>query len=193
MTADGDRNIGVVDETTWFFRTFVRRRVTWGFVLAALFLVTAAPTRASVLFGLLVALCGEALRTWASGLLVKNRELATQGPFRLTRNPLYVGSFVAGTGIALMGNRPWFLVAFLLFFIPVYHALVRKEEAGLLAAHGDRFRAYCAEVPRFVPALRAWPPDPGRFDGARMWLVHKEWKAWAALYLVTVYLLLRAG
>jgi protein-S-isoprenylcysteine O-methyltransferase Ste14 len=185
--------IGNVDEGTWLFRTFVRRRVTWGFVLAAAFLVFAAPTRWSIFCGLVLAVLGEAFRTWASGILVKNRELATNGPFRLMRNPLYLGNFVVGLGVSVMGNRLVLLAAFLAFFIPVYHALVRQEEKVLLDQHGEAFLDYCRRVPRYLPRLESWPASPAPFDTRRMWYRHQEWKPWAALYLLTVYLLLRVG
>ena len=144
-------DIGVIDETTWFFRNVVRRRVPLGFVVGILFLVFACPSAASVFVGFWVALAGEALRTWASGTIVKNEELATDGPYSLTRNPLYVGNFVIGLGVGIMGRNPWLLLAFVCLFVPAYRSLVIKEEKRLLDRFGDDFRAYCGRVPRFVP------------------------------------------
>lgn len=186
-------DIGRVDESTWFYRTIVRRRVTWGYVFAALFLIFACPSQGSVFLGFWLALAGAAVRTWASGTIVKNRELATEGPYRLTRNPLYLGSFLIVLGVATMGGRWWFPVAFGAFFLSVYTTLIRREEKKLLALYGDAFRDYCGRVPRLWPDLAAWPPPPTPFDARRMWQKHQEWKAWLGLYAVTLYLLLRAG
>jgi len=185
-------DIGQIDRTTGFYRHVVRRRVRWGYVCAALFLVFAEPSRLSVLLGLAPALLGEVLRTWSSGIIVKNRELATQGPYRLCRNPLYLGSFAIGVGVALMGGRWWFLPLFVAFYLPVYHALIRNEERDLEEAYGEEFRDYCRRVPRFWPDLAAWPPEPTLYDARRMWSKHKEWQAWLALYGITLYLLLMA-
>ncbi len=185
--------IGEVDETTWFFRHVVRRRVTWGFVVGAVFLVFAAPTRGSVFWGFWIALLGEAVRTWASGTIVKNRELATEGPYALVRNPLYVGNFLIGLGVAVMGGRWWFPLLLVLFFVPVYRALVLKEEKRLLERFGAAFRHYCARVPRFVPRRWPWPLPRAPYDRARMWNAHREWRTWLGLYAVTLYLLLKAG
>ncbi|MHB8764271.1 MAG: methyltransferase family protein, partial [Deferrisomatales bacterium] len=177
-------------ETTWFFRNVVRRRVAGGFVLAAAFVVFAGPTRASVFWGFWLALAGEALRTWASGTIVKNEELTTDGPYCLTRNPLYLGNFLIGLGVAVMGGRALLVALFLLFFLPVYHALIRKEESRLLERYTSAFEAYCAGVPRFFPNLKAWPPPAAPYDPRRMWSVHREWRAWLGLYAVTLFLML---
>lgn len=184
--------IGQVDESSWFFQTFVKKRVTWGFVAGALFLVFADPTRESVFWGFWIALLGELVRTWASGTIVKNEQLTTEGPYGLVRNPLYLGNFLIGLGVAVMGGRWWFPVLLAAFFLPVYGALIRKEEKRLLARYGDAFLRYCERVPRFVPRRLPGAQDRARYDARRMWSVHREWRAWLGLYGVTLYLLLRA-
>ncbi len=186
-------DIGRIDETTWFFQNVVRRRVGLGFAAGVAFLVFATPSTASVFWGFWVALAGAVLRAWASGTIVKNEELTTDGPYGLTRNPLYVGNFLIGLGVAVMGGRLWLVGLFLLFFLPVYRALVLKEEKRLKDRYGDAFLSYCKGVPRFVPSWKAWPPPPAVYDVARMWRVHREWRAWLGLYAATLYLLLRSG
>lgn len=186
-------DVGRVDETTWFFRNVVRKRVAWGFPAAAVVILLACPTRASVLLGFWIALVGAAVRTWSSGTIVKRYVLATEGPYRLTRNPLYVGSFLMALGVVIMANQ-WLLGgAFLGLFAVVYHHLVRREEKALLERHGEAFAAYVKEVPRFIPNRKAWPPAPAEYDVRRMWSEHREWRAWLGLYAVTLWLLLRAG
>jgi protein-S-isoprenylcysteine O-methyltransferase Ste14 len=185
--------IGQVDESTWFFRNIVKRRVTLGFAAAVLFLLTACPTRASVFLGFWLALVGEAIRTWSSGVIVKNKALATEGPYSLVRNPLYVGNFFVGLGVAIMGGRLFLVLLFLVGFIPVYRSLVMKEEKRLLEIYGEAFEAYCREVPRFVPKAIPWPLPKAPYDLDRMLRVHREWQAWLGVYGLTLYLLLRAG
>lgn len=186
-------DIGRIDENGWFYRYVVRRRVALGFAAAALFLLFAHPTRASVALGFGFALLGEALRTWSSGVIVKTKELSTEGPYGLVRNPLYVGNFLIGLGVAIMGGRWGFVPVFLAAFLPVYRGLVAKEEKRLLELYGDAFVEYCRAVPRFVPRSLPWPLPAAPYDAKRMLFKHREWQAWLGVYAVTLYLLLRAG
>lgn len=186
-------DIGRVDEESWFVRNVVKRRVGLGFAAGALLLVFACPSRASVFLGFWFALAGEALRTWSSGVIVKNKALATEGPYSLVRNPLYVGNFLIGLGVAVMSGRLSLVALLLAGFIPVYRALVAKEEKYLLEVYGEAFEAYCREVPRFIPRRFPWPLPSAPYDAGRMLRKHREWQAWLGVYAVTVYLLLRAG
>ena len=138
-------------------------------------------------------MAGEALRTWASATIVKNETLTTTGPYQLTRNPLYVGNFLVGFGVAVMGGSLWLLVVFAILFIAVYRRLALKEEKRLLNRYGAAFKDYCAGVPRFIPKWKNPRFDTETCDLRRMWIEHGEWKAWLGLYAVTLLLLLRAN
>ncbi len=185
-------DLGRVDESTWFFRNVVRRRVALGFAGGVLFALLAEPTRPSVFFGFWIAVAGEALRTWASGVIVKNEVLATEGPYAVVRNPLYVGSYLCGVGVALMGRNAWLTLGFAVGFPLVYGVLVRKEEARMMTRYGDEYIAYAGRVSRFIPNMKPWPLPRARYDALRMWHVHREWRAWLGLYAATLYLLLRS-
>ena len=184
--------IGKVDESSWFFRNVVERRVALGYVGAVVFLLFACPTRLSVFVGFVPAFLGEALRTWSSGVILKRKALATEGPYRLVRNPLYVGNFLLALGASLMAGRFWLVVVCLGVFVPMYRGLVAKEEKFLLKKYAEVFEEYCRTVPRFVPRHLPWPLPAARYDVRRMFVKHREWQAWAALYAGTLYLLFRA-
>ena len=77
-------------------------RVPIGFVIAAAVLYFAAPTVASIIIGLPVALLGAAFRALAAGVIKKDATLATSGVYSLTRNPLYFGSSLLAGGFAIM-------------------------------------------------------------------------------------------
>jgi protein-S-isoprenylcysteine O-methyltransferase Ste14 len=113
-------------------------------------------------FGALLSLVAAGLRTWAAAYLrseivhdyaLHSEGLVADGPFRWMRNPLYDGGVLLAAGMGLLASRTgWFVMTFgLLIF---YYRLVRHEEAELSASQGESFRAYCATVPRFLPALR---------------------------------------
>ena len=76
--------------------------------------------------------------------------LVTDGPYRFSRNPLYLSLALVLTGAAwLMGSLAPFLVV--PAFMAVIAALfIRREEAALSAAFGDRFREYCQSVRRWL-------------------------------------------
>ena len=79
-----------------------RLRVPLGFVVAAAVLYFATPTTISILAGLPIALAGAAFRGMAAGVIRKDSQLATSGPYGWTRNPLYFGSFLLAAGFAVM-------------------------------------------------------------------------------------------
>src|SRR5215472_9921017 len=97
-----------------------RWRVPLGFALGIAYLVFAQPTAASLLAGGLVAALGLGLRAYAAGCLDKNRELSTGGPYRYTRNPLYLGSALVALGFAWAGHRWVLVLAAAALFVLVY-------------------------------------------------------------------------
>src|SRR5262245_7484852 len=78
------------------------------YALIAIYFVLARPSGATAWIGLMIAGLGEALRIWAAGHLVKNKELSRGGPYAHVRNPLYLGTLliVAGFGVAGSGTSP---------------------------------------------------------------------------------------
>ncbi len=116
-----------------------------------------------LLFGLgaLLALLGACIRSWATAYLrsdvvhdavVRTEGLVADGPYRFVRNPLYLGNQVLMLGVALAASQLGAIVLTLGGLI-IHLRLIGREEARLLAAQGEPFRAYCARVPRFVPSL----------------------------------------
>ena len=134
-------------------------------------LVTAHPTLRSAGTGLPLVVAGVALRLWAAGHLLKVRELTVSGPFAHTRNPLYVGTFLIGSGFALTAGTAVAAIAvpigLVLFFGSYFPRKERKESALLESLYGERYRAYHAAVPALLPRWSAW--SPGGEAGNRRW------------------------
>jgi hypothetical protein len=83
---------------------------------------------------------------------VQHDRLVVAGPFRYTRNPLYVGNLFLALAIALLAPPVGF--AIIVLGNVVWAAAVAGEEARELAHHyGDAYAAFCAAVPAFVPRL----------------------------------------
>lgn len=77
-------------------------------------------------------------------------QLVTSGPFRLTRNPIYLGNTVAMLGLSLWFDNAWFLLLGLLAAIAVDRLAIRREEAHLAARFADAWLAYSARTPRWL-------------------------------------------
>lgn len=143
-------------------------RVGAAWVLVVPFLVFARPTSTSVLAGACLAAAGVAMRAWAAGSIDKGATLATGGPYAHTRNPLYLGSFVIGMGVALAGGHWAWPVAFALVFATVYIPTMRREAGELADRFGERYGHYAANVPAFSVRLSAYrPPGPAAGDRSR--------------------------
>ena len=119
-----------------------RRRVALGSVVAIVTLLLASPTWESWRIGLAIAAIGEAVRVWAAGHLEKGREVTRSGPYRFTRHPLYVGSFILAAGVAVAARSAIVAVLIAIYMVTTIAAAVRTEEAFLRRAFGDTYDRY---------------------------------------------------
>jgi protein-S-isoprenylcysteine O-methyltransferase Ste14 len=103
--------------------------------------------------------CQAAPRGWALEPRLTPGYLLRGGPYRLSRNPMYAGEAAVWLGWALFYGSPavW---AGLVVVSAAFPTIVRWEERRLLERFGDGYRAYLAEVPRWVPRLRLARPAP---------------------------------
>jgi protein-S-isoprenylcysteine O-methyltransferase Ste14 len=111
------------------------------------------------LSGFAFALAGLAMRIWSMGYLLKKEELATAGPYGRTRNPLYVGTWLIGCGLALLAAWPYNLILFAVYnamFFFIYKAQIAIEEEMLTSIYGEPYVEYTRRVPRFFPQLKPW-------------------------------------
>jgi protein-S-isoprenylcysteine O-methyltransferase Ste14 len=77
--------------------------------------------------------------------------LVTAGPYRFTRNPMYLGFTCIYLGVALWVNSLWPLLALLLVVLPVMQQFViRREERYLERTFGAPYRAYLETVRRWI-------------------------------------------
>ena len=128
-----------------------RVRLTLGWILGAAAIITSRPTVDSIVIGVSLAVLGAVLRGWAAGTIHKNRVLTTTGPYAFTRNPLYLGTFFIGLGLAAATGRYWLVPAFMVTYLAVYGWQMRHEARSLEVRFGEPYRHYAANVPLFVP------------------------------------------
>ena len=172
--------------------TIQRLRVPFGFAFALLYLLLARPVFEWWLLGLITACLGLGIRIWAAGHLRKWQQLAVSGPYRFTRNPLYLGSSLMGCGFSIASTRPLLLLLFLILFIGIYVPVMRREEGELLSQYGDRFETYRRQVPLFFPRLprTSSPTGTGEFNWKTVG-ANREYNAAIGCLVVGLFLYLR--
>lgn len=109
---------------------------------------------ALVVAGALLALWGERQFARVETGVIPGRKITTfvrTGPYRFTRNPMYLGMVIALTGVALASRATSALVVPLLLLAVLDRRFVRNEEAMLRARFGDaEFEAFSRTVRRWV-------------------------------------------
>jgi len=103
-------------------------------------------------------LAGMAIRLWSTMYIGgrKSKELVTEGPYSMCRNPLYVGTILLCIGASLCLENVLMLVASLAIIVPVHALVTMAEEHILERRFGSTFQAYKRTVPRFIPSFRNW-------------------------------------
>jgi protein-S-isoprenylcysteine O-methyltransferase Ste14 len=76
--------------------------------------------------------------------------LVTDGPYRLTRNPMYLGMACAYAGAALAAEALWSLALLALVLLIIDRVIIPKEEAHLAASFGEQYLRYRGRVRRWL-------------------------------------------
>lgn len=115
---------------------------------------------ALIVIGTLVAVVAVMLAAWAIGLFrrtgqdpapwMPTPELIVQGPYRFTRNPMYVAMTLLQVGIGVALDNPWIVLLALPALFVVHVIAVRPEEAYLEEKFGDSYRRYRTAVRRYI-------------------------------------------
>jgi len=94
-------------------------------------------------------------RLWALIYIggLKRRELITEGPYSIVRNPLYLFSFIGAIGIGLASENLLVLAVILLFYLLYYPLTILAEERKLAETFGNDYVEYTKRTPRFLPRL----------------------------------------
>jgi protein-S-isoprenylcysteine O-methyltransferase Ste14 len=109
--------------------------------------------------GVACAAAGVWLVLWGYAKLLRYRtallssspttHLVTSGPYRYTRNPVYLGYTLAMLGAGLFTGNLWMSVIAALTAAVTHAWIIRSEEKHLLARFGFEFECYCRRT-------RAW-------------------------------------
>jgi len=145
----------------------VRPPIAWalaalvGFALNWLIPLPFMPPAVSVgwLGGALFAMA-LALLVWAATTLTRagshvptsmpTMTIVDSGPYRFTRNPIYLAMFLALIGLAMSFDSLWLLAALVPFALVIRYGVVAREEAYLERKFGDLYRRYRTRVRRWL-------------------------------------------
>jgi protein-S-isoprenylcysteine O-methyltransferase Ste14 len=115
---------------------------------------------AGVWLGGAVFAAGFALALWAittfrrAGTRVETYKPTTSivagGPYRFTRNPIYIGMLLGQIGLAVGLDSVWLLATLVPFFLVIRFGVVAREEAYLEGKFGQAYVDYKARVRRWV-------------------------------------------
>ena len=109
--------------------------------------------------GILLIVVGEAIRMfsirWGRSITrTRSRKtggrLIKVGPFRFSRNPIYIGNGLIGLGLSMLSGIVWAPIVFALLFFVQYIPIIRFEEAVLAKEYGDEYLEYKNLVPRWI-------------------------------------------
>jgi protein-S-isoprenylcysteine O-methyltransferase Ste14 len=78
------------------------------------------------------------------------KALVTDGPYRFTRNPMYVGMACAYAGAAIGVSALWSLALLPAVLFVIDRAIVPREERHLAETFGEEYERYRLRVPRWL-------------------------------------------
>ncbi len=157
----------------------------------ALLVIFANPKWWSNFLGFILVLGGEALRFWATGHLRKNEELTTSGPYAYLQSPLYLGSFIIGTGLCLMALNPVIWIIATLVFFKSYIPRKQEIEWGRLEQRfGETFLIYKREVPYFIPRFDPYPEGSKHLWSLAQSIENTEHQTALAVMVISLFIFL---
>ena len=94
-------------------------------------------------------------RIWASLYIEgnKTKNLITNGPFMMVRNPLYFFSLMILIGFCFALKSLFLPIGLILIFIVFHVPTIANEERKLRSIHGELFDDYVRSTPRLIPNI----------------------------------------
>jgi len=76
--------------------------------------------------------------------------IVESGPYRFTRNPIYLGMFLGLIGLAIAFDNLWLLMMLVPFALVIHYGVVAREEVYLERKFGNVYRSYRSRVRRWM-------------------------------------------
>jgi protein-S-isoprenylcysteine O-methyltransferase Ste14 len=156
MSATSDNaNVIIHPPIAWALAVLAGLALQW--LMPLRFMPAAVPAGwvggAVFVLALVLVVWAIATMTRAGSNVPTNRPTTTiveAGPYRFTRNPIYVGMMVGLIGLAIAFDSLWVLATLVPFGLVIRYGVVAREEAYLERKFGDAYRGYRARVRRWL-------------------------------------------
>ena len=104
-------------------------------------------------FAISLILLGLATRMYASGFVLKNKELSTTGPYAFVRHPLYTGNIMILIGLCLINGFFWSFVTAFIFLWFYYPTAIEYEDRKLKSLFPDTWEEWASITPALMPKM----------------------------------------
>ena len=124
-------------------------------------------------FAISLILLGLAIRMYASGFVLKNKELSTTGPYAFVRHPLYTGNIMILAGLCLINGFFWSFVTACIFLWFYYPTAIEYEDRKLKSLFPDTWEEWASMTPALMPKMDLNGKIFSRLD-LRSWSLKKS-------------------
>ena len=124
-------------------------------------------------FAISLILLGLAIRMYASGFVLKNKELSTTGPYAFVRHPLYTGNIMILIGLCLINGFFWSFVTAFIFLWFYYPTAIEYEDRKLKSLFPDTWEEWASITPALMPKMDLNGKIFSRLD-LRSWSLKKS-------------------
>lgn len=184
----------IADKAPWV----VRHRIALSWLPALLFVASIITFRGQLRddsvgvtvenLGYLLIMAGSMGRIWCAIYIAgrKNKELATDGPYSLCRNPLYLFSYLGMIGLALGAKNLVLAAVATPIFWAYYSVVIKSEEKILSGIFGEAFENYKRKVPAVIPKFSGyWTRTEFSIQPKKVLagMVDAMWFLWAIILL----------
>ena len=124
-------------------------------------------------FAISIILLGLATRMYASGFVLKNKELSTTGPYAFMRHPLYTGNIMILIGLCLINGFFWSFVTAFIFLWFYYPTAIEYEDRKLKSLFPNTWEEWASMTPALMPKMDLNGKIFSRLD-LRSWSLKKS-------------------
>lgn len=134
--------------------------IVFGFIASWLLPAPFLPSAWTIPFGVSIVASSWVFFAWAVATMLRgNASIPTNtgtdaivehGPFRITRNPIYLSMVLLLMGIACWANSLWFVAFAVLDALALNYGVIVAEERYLRGKFGDSYESYKRRVRRWI-------------------------------------------